>query len=53
MVEGQPVVVNVMLPRYETAPCLVHPIGAQGGEVMYFVSFCFRGELGYLNCDEL
>ena len=35
----------------EPTPCLVRPIGAHGGEVMYFGSFCFRGELGFLNCD--
>ena len=34
-------------------PCLVQPIGAHGGEVMYFGSFCFRGELGFLNCDDI
>ena len=27
-------------------------IGANGVEVMYFGSFCFRGELGFLNCDD-
>ena len=34
----------------EPTPCLVRPIG---GEVMYFGSFCFRGELGFLNCDDI
>ena len=29
------------------------PIGAHGGEVMYIVSLCFRGELGFLNCDDI
>ena len=29
------------------------PIGTHGGEVMYFKSFCFRGELGLLNCDNI
>ena len=33
----------------EPTLCLVQPIGAHGGEVMYFESFCFRGELGFLN----
>ena len=33
--------------------CLVQPIGAHGGEVMYFGSFRFRGELGFLNCDDI
>ena len=28
-------------------------IGAHGGKVMYFVSFCFRGELGFLNCVDI
>ena len=28
--------------------CLVQPIGTHGGEVMYF-----RGELGFLNCDDI
>ena len=28
-------------------------IGANGGEVMYFGSFCFRDELGSLNCDDI
>ena len=31
--------------------CLVQPIGAHGGEVMYCGCFCFRGELGFLDCD--
>ena len=30
----------------EPIPCLVQPIGAHGGKVVYF-----RGELGFLNCD--
>ena len=29
------------------------PIGAHGGEVVNFVSFCFRGEFGFLNCDDI
>ena len=28
-------------------------IGAHGGKVMYFGSFCIRGELGFLNCDDI
>ena len=28
-------------------------IGAHGGKVMYFGSFCFRGELVFLNCDDI
>ena len=50
------VVMNVMLslmrchgPIY----CLVKPIGAHGGEVMYFGSFYFRGKLGFLNCYDI
>ena len=31
----------------------MQPIGARGGKVMYFGSFYFRGELGYLNCDDI
>ena len=36
---------------HEPTPCLVQPIGAHGGEVLYFWSF--RGELGFLNCDDI
>ena len=32
--------------------CL-RPIGAFGGEVKYFVSFCFRGEFGSLNSYDI
>ena len=39
--------------RDEPTPCLVPHIGAHGGEVMYFGSFCFRGEFSFLNCDEI
>ena len=35
----------------EPTSCLVQLIGTHGGEVMYFV--CFRGELGFLNCDDI
>ena len=35
----------------EPTPCLVRPISAYGGESMYFGSFSFRGELGFLNGD--
>ena len=31
----------------------MQPIGALGGKIMYFGSFCFRGELGFLNCDDI
>ena len=37
----------------ERTSCLVLPIGTQGGEIMYFGCFCFRGELGFLNCDDI
>ena len=37
----------------EPNPCLVQPIGTHGGEVMYFGCVCFRGELGFLNCDDI
>ena len=33
--------------------CLVQPIGAHCCEVMYFGCFCFRGELGFLKCDDV
>ena len=48
MVEGMSVVVNAMLSLI---------IGMSpphnGGEVMYFGCFCFRGELGFLDCDDI
>ena len=34
-------------------PCLVQPVSAHIDEVMYFWSGCFRGELGFLNCDDI
>ena len=33
--------------------CNVVSIGTHGGEVMYFGCVCFRGELGFLNCDDI
>ena len=33
----------------EPTPCLVRPVGAHSGEVMYFWIVCFRGELIFLN----
>ena len=33
--------------------CLVQPVGAHCCEVMYFGCFGFRGELGFLNCDDV
>ena len=32
---------------------LVQPTGTHGGEVMYFRCVCFRGELDFLNCDDI
>ena len=37
----------------EPTSCLVQPIGTHGGKVMYFGCVCFRGELGFLNCDDI
>ena len=37
----------------EPTSCLVQPIDTYGGEVMYFGCVCFRGELGFLNCDDI
>ena len=37
----------------EPTSSLVQPIGTHGGEVMYFWSVCFRGELGFLNCEDI
>ena len=48
MVECMSVVVNVML-----SLMVVQPIDAHSGEVMYFGSFCFRGQVGFLNCDDI
>ena len=36
-----------------TTPCRLQPIGTHGGEVMYFGCVFFRGELGFLNCDDI
>ena len=47
VVEGMSVVVNVMLPLTSVM------IPPQDCEVMYFGSFSFRGELGFLNCDDI
>ena len=41
VVEGISVVVNVQ------------PNSAHGGKSMYFWSFCLRGELGFLNCNNI
>ena len=37
----------------EPTSCFVQPIGAHCCEVMYFGCFGFRGELGFLNCDDV
>ena len=37
----------------EPTPCLVQPIGSHGCEVMYFGCFCFRGEIIFLNYDDV
>ena len=49
------VVMNVVVSDEcdEPTPCLARPVGAHGGEVMYVLSVCFRGELAFLNCDIL
>ena len=31
----------------------MQPIGTHGGEVMYFGCVCLRGELDFLNCDDI
>ena len=60
MVEGMSAVVNVFTftttvsnECNEPTSCLVQPIGTHGGEVMYFGCVCSRGELGFLNCDDI
>ena len=37
----------------EPTSCLVQHIGTHGGEVMYFGCVCFRGDIGFLNCDDI
>ena len=37
----------------EPTSCLVQPVGAHFCEVMYFGCFGFRGEFGFLNCDDV
>ena len=37
----------------EPTSFLMQTIGTHGGEVMYFGCVCFRGELGFLNCDDI
>ena len=38
---------------HEPTSCLVQPIGAHDGEVMYIWSVCFKCEIGCLNCDDI
>ena len=47
MVEGMSVVVNVML----SLMSVMIPPSALCNLYVYFGSLCFRGELGFLNCD--
>ena len=47
---------NLMLSQMSVKsppPYLVQPIGAHGGEVVYFWCVCFRDELGFLNYDDI
>ena len=37
----------------EPTSCLVQPIVSHCCEVMYFWCFGFRGDLGFLNCDDI
>ena len=37
----------------EPTPCIVQDVGSHGGEVMYFGCVCFKGELAFLNCDDV
>ena len=55
MVEGISVVVNVMLSLISVMSphSPLQPVSTHGGEVMYFGSFCFRGELDLMNCDDI
>ena len=55
MVEGMSIVGNVMLSLMSvmSPPLPSETIGTYGDEVMYFGYVCFRGELGFLNCDDI
>ena len=47
-------IVNVMLSLPSVmSPPTCRPIGAKDSKVIYFGSFCFSGELGFLNCDDI
>ena len=37
----------------EPTSCLVQPVSTHGGEIMYLGCVFFRGELGFLNCDDI
>ena len=51
MVESISIVENVKL---SLTSVMIPPLTcAHGGKVMYFGSFCFRGEFGFLNCDHI
>ena len=39
--------------RTEPTSCIVQPIVAHCCEVMYFWCFDFRGEIGFLNCNDI
>ena len=39
--------------QQQPTSCLVQPIVAHCCEVMYFGCFDFRGDLGFLNCDDV
>ena len=57
IVEGMSVVVNVMLSLMSIVmsppPSLCNLSVRHCCEVMYFVCFSFRGEFGFLNCDDV
>ena len=49
-------VVNVMLSLMSVMsppPALCNLLARHSGEVIYFWCVCFRGELGFLNCDDI
>ena len=56
IVEGMSVVVNVMLSLMSVMsppPALCNLSVRTAVKVMYFGCFGFRGELGFLNCDDV
>ena len=52
MVEGMSFVLNVML-SLASVMSQYPDLTVHGGKVIYFGSFCFRCELGFLNCDDM